>query len=490
MSNLRHAVAWASAGQYAGMAINLASVLILARLLAPAEYGVVLIAGSIISMAEAIRELAGTGYLVREQDLSVDKIRSTTTLSALVTVAVVAAILLAAEPLADFFAMPALTSYLGIAVLGYALGPFVHPQMALFSREFAFRRLAMINLASTSVAASVAITLAHLGMSSASLAWSSVAGIVVMALFGLAFTRDISIYCPSLAHWRSVLTFGSFSSTTAILGKINETLPVFIVGKFLSAEALAIGQRAFIISLIPERIVFAAVGPVALPELSRRARQGVDLKAAYIRALAFITVLQWPAMILVATLAEPIVRLLLGPQWLEAAPIARILIPALLLTAPIGLQYPILVAAGAVHRLPRLLAFQVVILAVVLLASAPFGLHAVAWSTYLALPATVGLSLFMVHNVLRFEWRDLRQAAGHSALVTLTSALAPLMISLASPQASLLQALAYVAFALLGAAAGWLGGIYLTDHPIKAEMRRSFGALMRLATSRQAGNEP
>ncbi|MGE0766453.1 MAG: oligosaccharide flippase family protein [Hyphomicrobiaceae bacterium] len=488
MINLRRAIVWASAGQYVGMAISLASVFVLARLLTPAEYGVVVLASSINSIAEAIREVAGTGYLVRENNLSVEKVRSTTTLSVLVTVLVVLAILLAAEPLAQFFAMPALTSYLGVLVFAYALGPFVHPQMALFARDLAFNRLALINLVTAIVAAGVSIGLACLGFSSLSLAWSAVATAVVSAALGCLLSRDVSIYLPSLSHWRGVLAFGSYSSATALLGKINETLPVFIVGKFLSAEALAIGQRALVLTLIPERLVFAAVGPVALPELSRRAREGEDLKVAYVGALSFISVVQWPAMIVVAILAEPLVHLLLGRQWLEVVPIVRIFSPAFLLAVPIGLQYPILVAAGAVHRLPRLLALQVLVIAAVVLATAPFGLHAVAWGSYVVLPINAGLSLVMVHSAIVFDWRELGREAGRSAFVTLTSAAAPLVIALdvvAIPFASTLADPVRTALTVALAVAGWLAGIHISDHPMKGELWRSVAALQRLAARRR-----
>jgi O-antigen/teichoic acid export membrane protein len=288
----------------------------------------------------------------------------------------VAAILtLAAGPLAHFFGLPALADYLGIAVLGYLLGPFIHPQMALFSREMAFNRLAAINLLLALVAAGVSILLAFLGFSALSFAWAGVASALAGAILCLVVGRDLSIYRPSLSHWRSVVSFGAYSSATAVLGRISEALPVFIFGKLLSAEAVAIGQRTAVLSLFPERVVLAAVGPVALPEFSRRAREGKDLTAAYLAALSHVSVVQWPAMILLAVLAEPIVLLVLGGQWLDVVPLLRILSPALMLTVPIGLQYAILVAVGAVHRLPRLLALQMLVMAAALLISAPHGLH-------------------------------------------------------------------------------------------------------------------
>jgi O-antigen/teichoic acid export membrane protein len=484
MVNLRRAIAWASAGQYLVIAINFAAMVVLARLLTPAEYGVALLGGAILAVAEAIRELAGGAYLVRERDLTPEKVRSTTTLSALITLAAAALLVLAASPLAGFFGLPALTVYLGIAVLGYLLGPLIHPQMALLSRMMAFDRLAVINLLLALTTAGVAILLACLGFGALSFAWAGVAAAVAGAVLSLAVGRDLSIYRPSLDHWRGILDFGTYSSLSAVLGRISEALPVFIFGRFLSAEALAIGQRTAVLGLVPERVILAAVGPVALPELSRRARAGEDLNAAYLAALSHVSAVQWPAMILMAILAEPVVLLVLGGQWLDVAPLLRVLSPALMLTVPIGLQYAILVAAGAVHRLPRLLVLQMLVMAAALLLSARHGLHAAAWSMYVAMPVVAGLSLRAVHGTIGFLWRDLSGAAARSAFATLTTAAGPLALALsASSPMSLASA---VLAAALGAA-GWVLGLYVTGHAFWDEVCRAAAAVLRLPAGLRAG---
>lgn len=482
MVNLRRAIVWASAGQYLIIAVNFASVVVLARLLTPAEYGVSLLGGAILAVAEAIRELAGGAYLVRERDLDLEKVRSTTTLSALVTIAAAALLVLAADPLAGFFGLPALAQYLGIAVLGYLFGPFIHPQMALLSRMMAFDRLAVINLLVALVGVGVSILLAFLSFGALSFAWAGVASAVAGAVLSLAIGRDLSIYRPSLDHWRSVMSFGAYSGATAVLGRISEALPVFVFGRFLSAEALAIGQRTAVLGLFPERAVLAAVGPVALPEFSRRAREGEDLKAAYLAALSHVSVVQWPAMILMAILAEPVVLLVLGGQWLDVAPLLRVLSPALMLTVPIGLQYAILVAAGAVQRMPRLLVLQMLVMAAALLASARHGLHAAAWSMYVAMPIVAGLSLVAVRGATGFRWRDLWAGAARTAFVTSVTAAGPLALALSTASSPMSLPSAALAAAL--GAAGWVIGLYASGHAFWGEVRRAGAVLLRLRVGR------
>ena len=85
MADLRRALLFASGGRYVVMAVNLASATVLARLLTPAEFGVSVLGASLLSMAEAVRELGSVAYLVQQKDLTQGKIRTVFTISLIVT---------------------------------------------------------------------------------------------------------------------------------------------------------------------------------------------------------------------------------------------------------------------------------------------------------------------------------------------------------------------------------------------------------------------
>lgn len=481
MSTLRRAVVWASVGQYFIIAINFSATLFLARLLTPAEFGVAALGGAIIGVAEAIRELAGGTFLIRESDLTHNKIRSTTTVNFLVTVVVATMLVLVSEPLSRAFEMPALASYLRIAAIGYVIGTLLYPQQALLSRNMAFNRLALINCAAALAGALVSVTLAFSGFKSNSFAWGAVASACTGTLIYLAVIRNFSIYKPSLSDWRSVVGFGAYSSATAILGRIAEAVPILIFGKLLTAAELAIGHRAILLCLFPERLLLAAVGAVALPELSRRSREGGDLKSAYLKALSIITAVYWPFMIMLAIFAQPVVELILGHQWLAVVPLVQILAPALMLAVPIVLQFSILVAADGVHILPRLLTLQAVVTATALLATAAQGLHAAAMSMLVAMPINAGLSVIAVRRIVKFRWGDLIGISLRSATVTAAACVGPIMLWLASPDLRPFVVLAIVG--VLGSL-GWILGLRATNHWLWNELSQVIAASRRLTVFR------
>jgi O-antigen/teichoic acid export membrane protein len=482
MSTLRRAVVWASVGQYFIIAINFSATLFLARLLTPAEFGVAALGGAIIGVAEAVREVAGGTFLIRDGDLTHNKIRSTTTVNFLVTVMVVTMLVVLAEPLARVFGMSELGSYLRIAVLGYALGTLLYPQQALLSRNMAFNRLALINCAAALAGALVSVILAFAGFKANSFAWGAVASACTGTLIYLAVIRNFSIYKPSLSDWRSVVGFGAYSSATAILGRIAEAVPILIFGKLLTAAELAIGHRAILLCLFPERLLLAAVGAVALPELSRRSREGGDLKSAYLKALSIITAVYWPFMIMLAIFAQPVVELILGHQWLAVVPLVQILAPALMLAVPIVLQFSILVAADSVHILPRLLTLQAVVTGTALLATAEHGLHAAALSMLVAMPINAGLSVITVRRILKFRWGELIGICLRSATVTAAACAGPIMLWLASPDLGPFVVLAIVG--VLGSL-GWILGLRATNHWLWNEISQVMAASRQLTVFRR-----
>lgn len=482
MTTFRRAFVWASVGQYLTIGVNFAVTLVLARLLAPAEFGVAAVGGAILGLAEAVRDLAGGTFLIGERDLSHGKIRSTATVNFLVTLVIAAALLAFRSPLVHYFEMPALGPYLSIVVVGYMFGPLLYPQQALMSREMAFDRLAFISFAQAVATGVVAVTLALAGFRANSFAWAGVAATVLGTLMCLAIRKDISIFRPSLSEWRRVVGFGVYSSTTAVLGRLAEAVPLLIFGRLLGAAELAIGHRSVLLCLFPERLILAAVGMVALPELSRQSREGGDLKRAYLLGLSSITAVHWPAMVMLALLADPIVRLMLGHQWLAAIPLVRIISPALMFAVPLMLQFAILVAANSVQVLPRLLTLQTLVMAGTLFATAPYGLHAAALGMLVAMPINGAMSLLAVGSRIGLSLKDIIAALQRSAVVTAAAAVPPLAISLAFP-AEMPLGFAVAAGAIGGVT--WLIAMFATGHPLWPEIVKAGSAILRLPIFRR-----
>jgi len=460
------------------LAVNLLTTLVLARLLTPKDYGVSVLSAAVLAMAEAIRALGGGSYLVQRHELATENIRTSFTVGLLVTLLLAIGLMELAAPLARYFDQPGLNPYLRVATLGFATGAVTNPISALFARQMAFERLAVIGVLTTALATTTGIGLALLGFGAMSLSWASAVSSLGAMLLSMHLWKDLSIFRPFLREWRSVLAFGAFDSATTILAQIGESVPFLILGKLLDATAIGIGQRAVLLCLVPERVILAGVGAVALPAFSRQVRDGQDLKEDYLRALELITGAQWPALLSLALLADPIVLLLLGPQWRGAIPLVQILSTALLFSFPISLHYPAIVSVGAIRFMPLVVVIQVVAALALLTLAAESGLRAAALSMLLIVPFNACLSLLQVRHFIPFRWVGLARALGRSAIVSAAAAAGPTWLTITrGPGEDMSLALAMAAGVL--ASVGWLGGLWLTGHPLANEIRRAARAIRR-----------
>ena len=478
MAGVRRAFVWATFGQYVVTAITFGGTVVLSRLLTPTEYGAAILGAALIAFAEAIRALGGGAYLIQNPSLTPDAIRTSFTVNALVSLTLAAALAGISGPLSAAVEMPDLGCYLRIALLGYLAGPLFQPISAMLSRRMVFAPLAYSMILAAVVDAGVAIALALSGFGTMSLAWADAAAPLAATVFYLAIWRDWSIFRPSLRSWRGVIVFGAQDCAIATLARLGEATPLFLLGRALNPAAVALCQRAVLLCQTPERIILAGVGAVALSSFAQKAREGRSLNEDYLRSLELLTAAQWPCLISLALLADPIVAMLLGPRWIEVGPLVSILATALLISFPVSMSYATLVAAGAIRSIPPVLLLQTVVLLSDVALTAPGGLRRTMLSLLIVLPLNSMASVVLVKQVVGFPWSDYVRAVRRSAVCAALSAVGPLAIRFGlAGHETMSTGLAILAAGL--AFTGWFAGLALCRHPLLHELCRAITALRR-----------
>ncbi|MEO1456257.1 MAG: oligosaccharide flippase family protein [Pseudomonadota bacterium] len=478
MRGIRTALLFATADKYLTAALSLATTAVVSRFVFPHEFGIAVLGGATIAVAGALRELGSAAYIVQSPELTDDRLRTVFTVNLLITLTVAAALTAGAPGIAALLGQPGIATYLHIATAGYLTGAIVFPLHGLLTREFAFRKLAAINLASAFVNSAVLIALAAAGFSflsfAAAQAVSALAGMVLL----LWVRPQFAIFRPKLTAWRDVLSFSLFSGGSALLHRASEYVALMILGLLLPPAALGLLRRASQISSFPERTILAGVSAVALPAFSEQVRQKGDLAASYVAAVARLTVLIWPGLGLMVLIAHPLIGLLLGPGWAEAAPLVQILAGALLLNFPPGINYPVIIATGATRIAFGLALVQVATALPIVVVAAQFGLYAVAWSMFAIVGIGVAASTVAVRMVVPFAWRGLGREMLRSLGVSLIALAIPLVVvAHAGGTAEMAWSTALALVAATGAA--WLAGLRLLAHPAWDDVVRAAHAVAR-----------
>ena len=478
MTAIRRALVWSVSDKYLSLAVTFVYIAAISRLLTPREIGIAAIGTATFFVAESLRDFGATTYIIQRAEVTLESLRTTFTLLMLSS-GVLAAILLCASPwIAQFYAEPALVPYIQVLAASFLIGPFAGPILALMRRELDFAKIALINLTSTVINALVTTSLAFAGYSYMSIAWGGLASAAAVSLMALAFRPEFRIYRLELKDWAEAASFGGIASVTVLLNRTYEALPLLILGRLLPFDAVGIFQRATMVCQLPDRFIMTAVAPVALPAFAAKAREGEGLKVPYLRSIEYTTVLQWPALLLVVILAYPLVRVLLGPQWLSAVPLVQIMGIAYLVMFPAVLTYPVLVAANRLSDTMWASLISLPLSVIALIPAASFGLVAIALSMFVTLPLQVFVALTFIRRHVPFEWREFGMSVAKSAKVTVCCIAGPMLIIAAGGFQFDINIVLAIFTGVL-AALGWLAGLWLTSHPLYFDLRALLSSLLR-----------
>jgi O-antigen/teichoic acid export membrane protein len=488
MSRVRQSILFSAADKYMSQILLIATTAVMARILTPAETGLYMTANAVIMLADNFRSFGVGVYIVQEKDISRVLVRSAITVTLILSLAMGTMIYIGAGSVASFYASPELKTLLVVSALGFLAIPFSSPIMALLQRDMAFKAVACINITAALVGSAVTITLGLQGFGPVSYVWGFVGASFMMGVLAVGARREFWIFRPSFAGTRRLLSFGVVSSLITVSNMAYELLPRLAFGKILGFDAVGLYSRAITVCQLPDRVLVSALQPVVLPAFAAHARAGGSLKESYLHGFGLMSAVQWPALIMLSLLANPVVHILLGPQWGAVPPLVRIMALANMALVPAMLTFPVLVSAGRIKDALWTSLISLPPSAAIAIGAAYFSLEAVAASLFIVAPLQMFVAYRFVRRAIGLTGAEFMQAARDSFFLALGTALAPVLVVATSPagfELSLMQTLA----ALAGGAAGWLAVLAIVDHPLKQEIAVSWHFFWRAHRSRHMAPE-
>jgi O-antigen/teichoic acid export membrane protein len=455
--------------RYGSACFFLVSTAILSRLLTPPEFGIYTVVTALTALGTScFQEFGGAGYLIQKPALSEQDVKTAFTMTLCIAICFAGAFYGTRDAVAWLFSLQPLTQGIAISSVNFLLVPFSGTLSALLRREMAFGVLARCGLASNFVTAAAAVAFTASGYSFMGPLLGAVMGHAALVGMLIARSRQFRFFYPSLRGYRDVLGFGAYSSAVALINIFYQWSPQLILARILDLTAVGLYGRAVTATQLFDKIFLGVLSPVIMPAISEQTRAGADLRRLYLDAVRLLTAVQWPFLIFMTLMAEPIVRLWFGPGWLEIVPLVRMICLASLSLFAACLTYPVLVAIGRVRDslLSSLISVPPSLL-VIFIASF-FGVQAVAASAFLTLPFQAGVALYFIGRHLKVSWVDLIRATLKSGIVTACSATGA-MVTVASHGFTF----TIPPFGLLGAgvasACGWYVGLLITKHPLLAQ---------------------
>ena len=318
-------LAWKVASQIFRQLSRVAVVVILARLLTPADYGLAAMVLVFSSLVLIFADLALGAALVQRRELSEEDRSTVFWTSAAMGVAFTLIGIALSWPMAAFYGeseVQPLFAALSISFLITALGT---TQSALLNREMQFRSLELRMMVGTVVGGTVGIVVAATGGG----AWAIIAQQLAIAVASTTLLWAFSPWRPrftySLDSFRSLAGFSGKVFGTRVLFYANRNLDNLLIGRFLGPASLGAYAIAYNVMLTPLARIAQPIVEVLFPAMSRIQDDRPRMAAMWLRANRMIGAISIPAMVGLIVVAPEFVATLFGPKWADAAPVIQIL---------------------------------------------------------------------------------------------------------------------------------------------------------------------
>jgi O-antigen/teichoic acid export membrane protein len=311
-------------GQLIRFIVQTGSLLVLARLISPADYGLVSMVTAIVGIAAVVGDFGLSLAAMQARHLTDDQRSNLFWMNALIGLLLGIAVFFLAHPIASFYHKPDLVIIVRVLAITFVLNGLMTQFKAELARALRFGRLSAMDIAAQAVGFVVALIAAWQGAGY----WALVAQQIGIAATTLCAAALLSGWRPSFprrgAKMGSLLSFGANTMGVQAITYASSNVDNVLVGKFWGATSLGVYSRAYTIFELPVQQLAAPLTRVVLPILARVEDDDIFLR--YVRrAQLMMSYGLVGSFAVAASVAQPLVVIVLGPQWGAAAPIFQVL---------------------------------------------------------------------------------------------------------------------------------------------------------------------
>jgi PST family polysaccharide transporter len=366
--------------QLVQLVLSLGAMVVLARLLTPRDFGLVAMVTTITGFLRIFNEGGLSTATIQKDGITHAEVSNL--FWANVALGTVATVLLAlsAPAVAWFYREPQLVAVTAALSVTFLLTGSTVQHLALLKRQMRFSAIAAIQLASIVTGVSVGIAMAWLGYGY----WCLVGMQLSSPVVSCVLTWSVSRWRPRLpsrhSGTRALLGFGANLTASSLLWSLARGSDALLIGRFHGSAALGLYSRGGALLLRPLEQAMAPLDAVFVPTLSRLQNHPERYRRIVLQVLDGIALACFLFAGLLLPLAQPLTVVILGPQWVDAAPIFAAFTVVAVYVPFAGVAGWIIASQG---RGTDFLVLSTVASAVIVasfVASVPFGLVAVAVS--------------------------------------------------------------------------------------------------------------
>ena len=324
---------------------------VLARLLTPYDYGVIAMVTVLTNFIALFKDAGLSIATVQAKEITHEQVSTLFWINFLISCGLGVLILASAPVVSLLYGNSDVAGVTAVLSFSFILSGMVLQHDALLRRHLRFGIIAVVQIFSQVIMIVVTVCLAYQGFRY----WALVVGLltnsVVQILCYLYFCPWIPGQPRKNTGARKKLAFGLQLTGSRFLNYFATNADNFLIGRYIGGDALGIYNRAYSLFMVPVYQIQGPITSVSIPVLSALVGNQDRFKRYFSRILDIIAYLTIPLGLYCAVEAEFIIGLLLGPQWMNAVPVFRLLSLAGLLFAVSEVRSLVLISHGYTDRL-------------------------------------------------------------------------------------------------------------------------------------------
>jgi len=333
---------WSAIARVGQQVIALGTTSVLARLLTPADYGLVGMCAFFLGLASIFRDFGMSSAVIQQKRVEEPLPSTAFWLNAIFGATTCAVCMLAAPLVARFYHTPALTGIMRALSLSFIISSLGSVPSALLSRSMSFRKIAATEIATAVASSAAGISFALSGQGVWSLVAANLTGAATEVVAFAVQSRWRPKWRFDFAQIRAIFGFSANLSGFQVLNYFARNADNMLLGRYVGASALGFYQYAYTLMLYPLDNVSATLGRVLFPAFSQVQDDNERFRSAYTRVCSVIAAITFPMTLGMMAVAGPLIDGLLGPKWHPAARLLTIL-------APVGLVQSIVTTGGHIY---------------------------------------------------------------------------------------------------------------------------------------------
>jgi lipopolysaccharide exporter len=397
-------VGWMGSFRFITRLFAFVRIAILARLLSPEQFGIFGIASLSLVFVETITLTGVWIYIIQEKKKLEDFVNAAWFLSIVRGLSIALLLVVSSKFISGFFNSPESYGLLLLIASVALIRGFINPARIKYIKDLKFKKEFLFSFCIFTIDAAVTIITAYVLRSPVSLVYGLIAGAIMEVALSFKLIKPTPKFVYEPEKIKVFLSRGKWVTGSAIFKYFFEQGDDAVVGKLLGTSSLGIYQQAYKISTLPITEVARIFNQVTFPLFSIISEDKKRLKKAFLKTLLTTLLIVVPIGSVLHIYSYEIVLIVLGVNWVEVAPVLKVLAIFGVIHSITLSTYPLFNSLKKQNYVTLITFSEVFIMAITIIPLVfVYGTRGAGLSVLISSIISLPITFFMIHKALRYN---------------------------------------------------------------------------------------